>query len=134
MEAMNKYLEKIAGMIGPDAKVGKVDKPLPAVAPGSKLASGAKTLFNKALLKSAKIQTLTGEPTAKQDIVNTGVIGGLGAISGYAANKGMEAAPKLFGQGVRMRNAKLLAVGGAAGLAADYAGLKINNAINKHVQ
>lgn len=131
---MNKYLEKLAGLtIDKDTHVGRVDEPLKAKAPGTKLTTGAKTLFSKALLHKVAAQA-TAETTGKQDAINTGVIGGLGAVAGFAAHKGMKAAPGLFGEATRFHNPKLLAVSGAAGLAADYAGLKINKQINKHVK
>jgi hypothetical protein len=125
---MNRYIEKIAGMVGPDATVGRVDKPAPIVSPGSKLTSGAKSLFNRALYKAAE------QTTGTKDAINTGVIGTLGAGAGFGANKAMNAAPKIFGEGARFHNTKLLAVSGAAGLAAGYAGIKLNKVINKHVK
>lgn len=75
---MNKYLEKIAyldfdhdekgnikiaTLMGPGAKLGKAESPLKAKAAGSKLASGAKTLFAKALIKKAFAPMSRGQPT-----------------------------------------------------------------------
>jgi acetyl-CoA carboxylase carboxyltransferase component len=72
--------------------------------------------------------------THKQELINTGVIAGLGTATGFAAHKAMNSAPKMFGQGAKFHNAKIMALSGAAGLAADYAGVKLNKQINKHVQ
>lgn len=132
---MNKYLEKIAGMSFPNlaskgvgAKLGKVAKPPKAVSPGSKLVHGDKTLLSAALHKAAQEQ----QSNWKHDAIDTGIIGGIGGVTTFGVNK---AAPKIIGEGTgKIHNAKLFALGTAAGLAADYAGVKLNKAINKHVE
>jgi hypothetical protein len=141
---MNKYLEKIASLnfdmntqgriksagmiVKKDVSLGKVKEPAPITAPGSKLIRGAKTLFTRALYKAAQ------DLTHKQELLNTGVIAGLGTATGFGAHKLMNSMPKVFGQGAKLHNAKIMALSGAAGLAADYAGVKLNKQINKHVQ
>lgn len=124
---MNKYLEKTAAI---GERLGKVDEPMKAKKPGSELTRGAKTLFDKALLKQAFFGM---SADTQKDLVNTGTIGALGTATGFAAHKGMTALPKVFGEGAKMHNAKIMAVSGLAGLAADYAGVKANNAINKKI-
>lgn len=126
---MNKYLEKIAGLepVRKDVTMGKVKEKPPITAPGSKLTHGAKTLFSRALLKAAQ------ETSHKQELVNTGVIAGLGTATGFATHKAIAAMPKVFGQSAKFHNAKIMALSGAAGLAADYAGVKLNKQINKRI-
>jgi hypothetical protein len=121
---MNKYLEKIASI---GERIGKVAKPPKGVSPGSNLVKGDKTILNAALHKAAQDQT-----NWKHDAIDTGIIGGLGGATSYGVNK---MAPKIIGNGMgKMHNAKLFALGTAAGLAADYAGVKLNKAINNDVQ
>jgi hypothetical protein len=128
--AMNIYLEKIAEVkIRKDVTLGKVQKPEPITAPGSKLIHGAKTLLNRALLKAAEEQE-----SHKKDIINTAVIGGLGGVGTLATNKIMKASPNVFRETSKLHSAKVMALGTGIGLAADYAGLKLNKAINKHVE
>lgn len=143
--AMNKYLEKIASLeidldehgrikvasmqIDKGTHLGQVAKPEHIVSPGAKLSEGAKTLFNKALHKVASTFQ-ERNPNWKHDAIDTGVIGTLGAGTGFAVNK---LSPRLIGTSGKMHNAKLLALTGATSLAADYAGVKINKMISKHV-
>ena len=134
---MNKYLEKIAGMEfvnlaskGKGARLGKVAKPPGAVSPGSKLVHGDKTLMNAALHKAAEAQ----QTTVKHDLMNTASLVGLGSAANHATNKAMSKLPKYFGEGTKFHNLKALAVGGTAGAIADYAGIKLNKAINNNVQ
>jgi hypothetical protein len=122
---MNKYLEKAAEL---SERLGKVDEAPKAKKPGSELVRGSKTLFDRAMLKKADM-----DPNIKKDLVNTGTIGALGTATGFAAHKGMTALPKIFGEGAKLHNAKIMAVSGIAGLAADYAGVKLNNAVNKNI-
>jgi hypothetical protein len=132
---LNKYLEKIAGMAFPNlasrgvgARLGKVAKPSKVVSPGSKLVRGDKTLLSAALHKAAQEQ----ESNWKHDAIDTGIIGGIGAGTGFGVQK---LSPKIIGEGAgHMHNAKLLALTGATSLAADFAGVKLNKAINKHVE
>lgn len=143
---MNKYLEKIAEMrIYKDTALGKVKQPEPIKAPGSKMIHGAKTLFRQALLKKAQIvqtvKTLKGEPEVggstnfKHDALNTGIIAGLGAAAGKGAMAIANKYPKMFNPELgRSHNLRSWALMGGAGLVADYAGIKLNKAINKNVQ
>lgn len=61
---------------------------------------------------------------AKKDIVNTGVIAGLGGLGSLAAHKILPAGAS---------NKKVFAVGTGIGLLADYAGLKMVPHINKAI-
>lgn len=143
--AMNKYLEKIANLdidldehgrikvagmqINKDTHIGQIAKPEHIVSPGAKLSEGAKTLFNRALHKVASTFQ-ERNPNWKHDAIDTGVIGTLGAATGFATHK---LAPNLIGTAGKMHNAKYLALSGATSLAADYAGIKLNKMISKHV-
>ena len=73
--------------------------------------------------RMAKMASLISDQ-AKKDIVGTGTIAALGGVGTLAAHRLL---PAKAGAG------KVLAVGTGIGLAADYAGLKLSNAYNKHV-
>lgn len=71
-----------------------------------------------------KIAQLVSTET-KRDIANTGVIAGLGAAGNVLADKIMH--------GPKGGGAKAALIGGGIGLAADYAGIKLNKKINEHI-
>lgn len=143
--AMNKYLDKIASLetelnddgtikvanmnIRKDTHMGHVLAPEQVRFPGAKLSQGAKTLFDRALLKSASTFQ-EQHPNWKHDAIDTGVIGSIGAATGFATHK---LAPKIIGEGGRFHDAKYLALSGVTSLAADYAGVKLNKMISNHV-
>lgn len=123
---MNKYLEKIASQ---GEEMGKVKEPLPAKDPGSKLIRGAKTLFQHAQIKTAGDATISDEPknSVLKDAINTATVGAAGGATGWLTHKILHPkAPK--GEGM-----KALGVSTVLGLAGDYAAVKANNAINKHL-
>jgi len=78
-------------------------------------------MSNPYLTKIAEIFT----QERKKDLLNTGVIAGLGGVGSMVTGK-------LLG----VKNAfspKAFAIGTGVGLAADYAGLQLNKRINKYV-
>lgn len=126
---MNKYLEKAASL---GEELGKVKKPEPVTAPGSKLIHGSKTLFQRALLKKAEfkseVKTLKGEPESViKDVVNTGVVGAAGGVTGTLTHK------ILHPNAPRGEGAKAFMLSTGLGLVGDYAAVKANNLINRHM-
>jgi len=78
-------------------------------------------MANKYLTKiSFKVSTET-----KKDLVNTGLIAGLGGLGNVAASKLLPA---------KASNAKVFAVGTGIGLLADYAGLKLTPHVGKAIE
>lgn len=67
----------------------------------------------------------------KKDLINTGVIAGLGGVGTMAVDKALPAAQRLMPK-IR-RGALVGGLGVGVGLAADYAGLKLNHQINKQI-
>lgn len=128
---MNKYLEKIAGLgsVRKDTEIGRVKEQAPITSPGSQLTHGAKTLFSRALLKKAN--SSESKPSDwKHDTISTGLIGATGAATGGLAHKIQNwSKPKIKGEGW-----KAMALTGGLGLVGDYAAVKLDKKINKHVQ
>jgi len=80
--------------------------------------------MNRYLTKVATILTQEN----KKDLLNTGVIAGLGGVGTVLAHKAFQYAP------AKMRSTGgLFALGTGIGLAADYAGIRINKHLNKHI-
>lgn len=84
---------------------------------------GAKERHEMHQARMQKMAQLVSDQV-KKDVVGTGTIAALGGLGTVAAHKIL---PAKSGAG------KVFAVGTGIGLAADFAGLKLSNAYNKHV-
>lgn len=84
--------------------------------------------MNRYLLKIAEQAERPVAEQAKHDLIHTGVIAGLGTLGNVATHRILNpGAPK-------GSNWKAAVVGGGIGLAADYAAVKMNNAISKKLE